>query len=379
MDRRPPTRPRAKSQPGPPRIQTDLSRRYSTVRGNHPDTRSTSPTLTYSTYHRSRTTSHQMPSFSLIGALEFRQVVASLASQAAGDPLNLHIYQESPWTPCVRGYYPHHHSHSSTSRPRSPDRDQDPWDSVAGSVQLHECSSNPPPSSSGVRLDQMIFPSNPASETDTASHRFTPPSKPQRVKHVLYRIWHVLFPTLHHFWDKTFVGKIVSLFAAPAVTALTITLPVVVTPFMVEDSVEKLATIGAESADPRLVDFEEEGVETERALIAEEETVEGLHEFDYNKWLTATQCVFGPLWCVAVLFGKPFPVYRAHVFADLRGALARWNGARSMALTCRWNLRRSSCSSRSRVLDFWGKSSYAYPALFDGFLCSRRLDHGYCR
>jgi hypothetical protein len=77
-----------------------------TIRG----TRSPSPSP-YSTFHRRPSTSHQMPSFSLIGALEFRQVVASLASQAAGDPLNLHLYQESPLTPYVRGHYPHHHSH----------------------------------------------------------------------------------------------------------------------------------------------------------------------------------------------------------------------------------------------------------------------------
>ena len=256
-----------------------------------------------------------MPSFSLIGALEFRQVVASLASQAAGDPINLQIYEESPWTPYVRGYYPHHHSHSSTPRPRTPDRDQDPWDSVEGSVQLHECSPNAPPS---ANLGQMIFPSNTPSETDTASHQFTPPSKPQRVKHVLYRIWHVLFPTLHNFWDHTFVGKVVALFAAPAVMALTITLPVVVTPYVAENSVEKLPAALGGTADSRLIDFEEEGVEVERALIAEEETVEELRELKYNKWLMATQCIFGPLWCTAVLFGESFPAYGDYVVPDVR-------------------------------------------------------------
>jgi sodium/potassium/calcium exchanger 6 len=150
----------------------------------------------------------------------------------------------------------------------------------------------------------MIFPSNVPSETDTSSHRFTPPSKRQRVKHALYRTWHTLFPTLHHFWDKSFLGKIVSLFAAPAVMALTITLPVVVTPYTAEQSAEKPPTVDAGSGDSRLIDFEEEGVEGERALIAEEEVVEELHELKYNKWLMAAQCAFGPLWCVAVLFGK---------------------------------------------------------------------------
>ena len=257
-----------------------------------------------------------MPSFSLIGALEFRQVVASLASQAAGDPLNLHIYEEGPLTPYVRGYYPHHHSHSSISRPRTPDRDQDNWDTVAGSVQLHECSPHISPSASAVRLDQMIFPSNPASETETASLQFTPPSKPQRAKYVFYRIWHTLFPTLHHFWEKSFVGKIASLFAAPAVMALTITLPVVVTPYVADGSLEKLPTAG--TVDSRLIDFEEEGVEVERALIAEEEIVEELHDLKYNKWLMAAQCIFGPLWCVTVVFGESFLVYGKCVVADVR-------------------------------------------------------------
>ena len=248
-----------------------------------------------------------MPSFSLIGALEFRQVVASLASQAAGDPLNLHLYQESPLTPYVRGHYPHHHSHSSLSRPRTPD--EDTWDTGAGSVQLHERSPYMSPSGSVDRLDQMILPSGASTETDTTSHRFTPPSKRQRVSHALYRTWHTLFPTLHHFWGKSFLGKIVALFAAPAVMALTITLPVVVTPYAPERSTEKLPTVDPDPVDSRLIDFEEEGVEVERALIAEEEVAEELHELKYNKWLMAAQCVFGPLWCVAVLFGKSVPTY----------------------------------------------------------------------
>ena len=88
--------------------------------------------------------------------------------------------------------------------------------------------------------------------------------------------------------------------------ALTITLPVVVTPYTAERSPEKLPTVGNGSVDSRLIDFEEEGMEVERALIAEEEAVEELHELKYNKWLMAAQCTFGPLWCVAVLFGKFF-------------------------------------------------------------------------
>jgi sodium/potassium/calcium exchanger 6 len=102
------------------------------------------------------------------------------------------------------------------------------------------------------------------------------------------------------------MGKVVSLFAAPAVMALTITLPVVVTPYIAENSAEKLPGVLTGTTDSRLIDFEEEGVEVERALIAEEETVEEMQELRYNKWLMATQCIFGPLWCVAVLFGEVY-------------------------------------------------------------------------
>ena len=98
--------------------------------------------------------------------------------------------------------------------------------------------------------------------------------------------------------------------------ALTITLPVVVTPYTPERSTEKLLAIDVGSGDSRLTDFEEEGVEGERALIAEEEVVEELHELKYNKWLMAAQCIFGPLWCVAVLFGKFISACDAYTSTD---------------------------------------------------------------
>lgn len=98
--------------------------------------------------------------------------------------------------------------------------------------------------------------------------------------------------------------------------ALTITLPVVVTPYTAERSVEKPPTVDAGSRDSRLIDFEEEGVEEGRALIAEEEVVEELHELKYNKWLMAAQCMFGPLWCVAVLFGEFIPACGVYTGAD---------------------------------------------------------------
>ncbi|OBZ72098.1 putative cation exchanger C3A12.06c [Grifola frondosa] len=78
--------------------------------------------------------------------------------------------------------------------------------------------------------------------------------------------------------------------------ALTLTLPVVVTSYEDMSASEKKIS----GIDNRLIDFEEEGVE--RALIAEEEISEEMHELKFNKWLMAVQCTLGPLFCVAVLF-----------------------------------------------------------------------------
>lgn len=99
------------------------------------------------------------------------------------------------------------------------------------------------------------------------------------------------------------MGKVVSVFAAPAVMALTLTLPVVVTPYIgSQDPFEK-----PNARDSRLIDFEEEGVEIERALIAEEEVEEDMHELKFNKWLMAVQCALGPLFCTGILFSA-FPI-----------------------------------------------------------------------
>jgi sodium/potassium/calcium exchanger 6 len=116
--------------------------------------------------------------------------------------------------------------------------------------------------------------------------------------YVVGSIYHTLFPSLHRFRSKTVLGQIASVFAAPAVMLLTLTLPVVVTPYeSAHHSREK--TPGEEQGN--LIDFEEEGIE--RILIAEEEVEEEMHGMAYNKWLTAAQCLFGPLFCAAVLFG----------------------------------------------------------------------------
>ncbi len=119
-------------------------------------------------------------------------------------------------------------------------------------------------------------------------------SRRRRWMHVVRRILHTLFPSLYHFGDKTVAGKLASLFAAPAVMMLTLTLPVVVMKY------EHAHNSPRHVPEGRLVDFEEEGIE--RVLVAEEEAKDEIHDMDYNKWLTAVQCVAGPLFAVSVLF-----------------------------------------------------------------------------
>lgn len=106
-----------------------------------------------------------------------------------------------------------------------------------------------------------------------------PPAPPRGLWYVLVRTWHILFPSLHHFKSKTLIGKIVSLLAAGSHGS----------------HEEKI--YGHET---RLSEFEEEGVE--RALIAGHEVQEELREIQFNKWLTAVQCIVGPLFCVTILF-----------------------------------------------------------------------------
>ncbi|CAK5268541.1 unnamed protein product [Mycena citricolor] len=276
-----PTRARAISAPGaPPRLQTELPRR--------PHSRTPSPSPSFST----------MPSFSLVGALEFRQVIASLQHEAAGP--SLHIF-DSP-TPYAGGHY-------STVRSRSRTVSHDgPWDAGLG-LPLDVVDERAHPRLIVTRedsenyFDHETIDASPTtlhspalSDGDTESQIHVP-SRHQRTLDSLTAAFHTLFPSLQHFRSKSILGQIASVFAVPAVLCLTLTLPVVVTPYRSSHhSHEK--TPGDES---NLIDFEEEGVE--RVLIAEEELEEEMHGMSYNRWLTSVQCTFGPLFCAMVLFG----------------------------------------------------------------------------
>lgn len=260
-----------------------------------------------------------MPSFSLVGALEFRRIVSSLQQDAAGSSLNVF---DTP-SPYPGGHY-HYHSRSR-SLSRTPGSElRDPWDAALG-LPLDDRSPpqlavSAPDSAEDIPPIPTIShtPASPASEADTEVQHppHARPSRRQRVARVFGHAFHLLFPTLHGFRTKPFLGKVAAVLAAPAVMVLTLTLPVVVTSYEdAEREREKhhhhLHTPSAlEAGDSRLADFEEEGVE--RALIAEEEVAEEMHELKFNKWLMAVQCTLGPLFCVAILFG-------ASVLEDLVG------------------------------------------------------------
>ncbi|KAG2076712.1 hypothetical protein BDR04DRAFT_1089900 [Suillus decipiens] len=313
----PPTRHRASSCPQPPRLALPSSHTRAlsssfhaqSPSGEHTPSPLTSPHLS------------QMPSFSLVGALEFRQVVTSLQAHATSSSLSIF---DSPIAPYAGGHY---HRHGGSHASRTPLSEEGPWETTLGGLPLnersprllvndvisegHELSQSSSAFDVHARTSASTIPSilhTPASPTDSASttttevEPYVPPSKFERAWRVLKKTYYILFPALHHFREKNALGKLASLLAAPAVMALTLTLPVVVVPYDCNGSASEKVHKRHHSAgeDGRLMDFEEDGIE--RALIAEEVMQPDLHEVEFNKWLMAAQCVLGPLFCLGVLF-----------------------------------------------------------------------------
>ena len=287
-----------------------------------------------------------MPSFSLIGALEFRRVVASLQHEAAGNSLNIF---DTPISPYPGGHYHqhtsshHHRMYSNGSHTRTPalsfsDEGQDPWDAALArshgvplSQRVSISMDDEAPQDGTLRVPDHEAPPvppipaiacTPASPseadmsmaTETSSIPYVPPTRRQKLFRTLSVIWHVLFPTLHNFRSKSFLGMIAAVFAAPAVMALTLTLPVVVSDHEHDGAhSEKVdgypgGEFGSGRGDVgRLVDFEEEGV-GQRTLVADDDVdddeEDAVHELKFNKWLMAVQCAIAPLFCVSILFGK---------------------------------------------------------------------------
>ena len=129
-----------------------------------------------------------------------------------------------------------------------------------------------------------------------------PPSRWQRTLQTLRHTSFLLFPHLHNFSNKSILSILVAVFATPGVLALTTTLPVVLSSYG-----ETHVPRSDEAAEGRLVDFEEDGIE--RVLVAEDELKDELYEPQFNKWLTALQCVLGPVLCVLLVLGTSISSY----------------------------------------------------------------------
>ncbi|KAH8831563.1 Sodium/calcium exchanger protein-domain-containing protein [Flagelloscypha sp. PMI_526] len=249
---------------------------------------------------------HMMPSFSLVGALEFRHVVSSLQLDAAGHSLSAF---DSPVTPYAGGHY-HNRTLSRRGSTRSTLHEHDPFDTAMG-VQLNSRTLRPSMSIHSSPLvaevqitgDQILQQKQMVSKLNPSCpfpHRSVLP----KIRHVLKLSFHALFPSLAGFRQKGIPGQIASLFAAPAILLLTVTLPVVVTPYVSGNPEHHHHhhhhnRTDDRNGDGRLIEFEEEG--EERALLAAEEVEGDIHTLSFNKWLMAVQCVLGPIFCGLVL------------------------------------------------------------------------------
>ena len=280
---------RAFSSPQRPRTFPQLPRR----------SRSRSPT---NTSPRGAAPPRQhLPSFSLLSALEFRDVVASLRHQT-GSP-SLAVF-ESPSTSLStrhRSLAPPPGLTIQASR-------ADAWDATLGRrIHLAPLGSDSSTTTQHSTPTTGTVPPLPAISVDSPSSRTSsdeglnyPPTLWQRIISVLKHTYHVLFPHLHSFSSKSFINIVVAIFATPGVLVLTVTLPVVMTPY--GDSQQSRLPKPDEAAEGRLIDFEEDGVE--RVLVAEDELKDELYTAHFNKWLTACQCMLAPLFCVVMVVGK---------------------------------------------------------------------------
>ena len=253
-----------------------------------------------------------LPSFSLVGALEFRSVISSLQQEATGTSLGVFEPSLSPYPGGHYHSFGHSRSRSGTIRSASPHLSDGSSDvPLSDRSPLPQASSRPTEglgpslpaplipidSDAEPQIPQILHtPASPQFSTNNDIAHHAPPTRRQRIRLVLAHALHILFPTLHQFHTKSLLGRVAGVFATPAVFLLTITLPVVVRPFDSLGSRHEKAPSVAHS----LSTIDEDDVDL--TLIAEEEVLGEMHELQFNKWLVAVQCAFGPLFCAAVLF-----------------------------------------------------------------------------
>ncbi|KAF8606629.1 hypothetical protein BDV93DRAFT_350736 [Ceratobasidium sp. AG-I] len=270
---------------------------------------------------------HQLPSFSLLGALEFRTVVNSLHGASTAE--TLHMF-DAPVSPYAAGRYARRLSlvqggiSPSGSVRRMPiatappaldandadDAQRDPWD-AAFSVQLNERNGALTPGGLDTARAKSPVPSinlfSPTDSTNTPAPRklFVPEERTEAGwKTVLRSVAHTLFPSLVDLGSRPWLWKIIAVCSAPAIFALTLTLPVVVDERETDTSVlavEEVRRPGTPSLEAQLIEYDESDAE-EDLIQAQMEAEEHVHDMHFNKWLTATQCALSPVFCISVLF-----------------------------------------------------------------------------
>jgi|SRR5277367_454284 len=116
--------------------------------------------------------------------------------------------------------------------------------------------------------------------------------------HFLYA---TLFPTLTDFHSKTWVQKVLSIIAVPAVFCLTITLPVVDTEQSEAEGEIKFPS-GPSSPTALISPLPDGASEVFHPLADEDAMVPRA----WNRWLTGVQCIFAPLVITFIFFGRSY-------------------------------------------------------------------------
>ncbi|CCO28926.1 Putative cation exchanger C3A12,06c [Rhizoctonia solani AG-1 IB] len=243
----PSVRTRAHSNPAVPPGQDTLAIPSSHTRArpalhipHDSDSRASSASASPLTSSRSTSHVHQLPSFSLLGALEFRTVVNSLHGSSTAGTLNMF---DAPVSPYAAGHYRRLSIVSSRSSASSvrrgattappameasdPEEQRDPWD-VAFNLQLSERGAGG--TNNGAALApaaeihrakspvpsiHIFSPSSPGNGAGPAASRklFVPedgPAEPQW-KLVLRQVMHTLFPSLVDLSSRPWLWKLVAL------------------------------------------------------------------------------------------------------------------------------------------------------------------------
>lgn len=273
-----PSRTRATSTPNPPRASHQVYRRSQSR---------SPPRLPTVETTMEPTTPPSLPHFSLLTALEFRDIVSSLQNETNLSTLSL--FDNSIGSLGTR----HYRTPSVISR-YSASRDQlsPPPGIFEGELETEMLSDHVVPEHRYGPTDTTIPPivvRTPSGQTCVSS------GYKQTNLNIIHHIYNLIFPHLHDFSKKSFFNLLVAVLATPGVVALTLTVPVVPSPhnFSSDDR-----SIHISVPEGRLIDEQED--ELRQALDLQE----SIQEDQFNKWLAAFQCVLGPPFCIVSLVGK---------------------------------------------------------------------------